>query len=141
MKLLQIQVYSIAKTIDMKQLLKIYIYHQNTYLDNYNYSIIIVDSHEQELPVVLASKTNQHGTQCFPETLAECPTDNCNSAGCYNGCNDGGCTRMGCNGDIRKDENQTCVLSNDNCKEGLKCVDQDDGCDNDYGRCVKSGEN
>ena len=100
-----------------------------------------LDSHEQELPVVLASKTNQHGTQCFPETLAECPTDNCNSAGCYNGCNDGGCTRMGCNGDIRKNENQTCVLSNDNCKEGLKCVDQDDGCDNDYGRCVKSGEN
>ena len=139
MKLVQLQVYSIAKKIEMKQLFKIDVYHQNTYLKNYNCSIFIVAAHEQELPVVLPSITNQNGTQCLNGTTVECPSDNCNTAACYNGCIYGGCTRIGCNGDTRKDENQTCVLSDNNCKDGLKCVDQDDGCDNDYGRCVKSG--
>ena len=137
MKLVQLQVYSNAKTIEMKQL--IYVYYQKTYLSNYNCSIIIIDAHEQELLVTLPSITNQNGTQCSHGTSAECPSDNCNTAACYNGCIYGGCTRIGCYGDIRKDENQTCVLSDGNCQEGLKCVDQDDGCDNDYGRCVKSG--
>ena len=89
MKLLQIQVYSIAKAIGTKQFLYIIKIHIP------GITTVALSSYEQELPVVLASKNNQHGTQCFPETLAECPTDNCNSAGCYNGCNDGGCTRMG----------------------------------------------
>ena len=59
-----------------------------------------------------------------------------------NGCV-GGCTLMGCwhkeSGGMKKKENEICSLSRDICGDGLKCVEQDDGCDNGAGRCEKSG--
>ena len=39
-----------------------------------------------------------------------------------------------------KGENDLCALKQNNCKDGLKCVDQEDGCDNGVGRCEKSGK-
>jgi len=47
-------------------------------------------------------------------------------------------TRIGCFGNKEKGENELCGLKKNNCKDGLKCVDREDGCDNDVGRCVKS---
>ena len=69
----------------------------------------------------------------------ECPGDTCNIGGCRNGCYGLGCTEMMCD-EYNKDENKICVLKLNNCKDGLKCVDQDDGCDNGVGRCVKTGK-
>ena len=46
---------------------------------------------------------------------------------------------MGCPSNKKK-ENQLCVLSMNNCEEGLQCVKQDDGCNNEIGRCVKSSK-
>ena len=73
------------------------------------------------------------------EGVADCPGDTCNIGGCKNGCYMFGCTRIGCN-DTTKGENKSCRLEFGNCDKGLKCMKQDDGCDNDYGRCVKSGK-
>ena len=39
-----------------------------------------------------------------------------------------------------QNENKLCDLKSNNCKDGLKCVEQDDGCDNGIGRCVKTGK-
>ena len=85
---------------------------------------------------VNATQKSKMGTQCS-ESNAECPWDTCNAGVCQNGCASG-CTLMACDDD-NKDENQLCDLRQSNCKEGLKCVDQEDGCDNDIGKCVKSG--
>ena len=45
---------------------------------------------------------------------------------------------MGCD-EHNQNENKLCDLKSNNCKDGLKCVEQDDGCDNGIGRCVKIG--
>ena len=79
------------------------------------------------------------GTQCSSERSVECPLDTCNFGGCHNGCAGMGCTLLGCD-NINKNENQLCVLSINNCIDGLRCVDQDDGCDNGIGRCAKTGK-
>ena len=34
-----------------------------------------------------------------------------------------------------KGKNNLCSLSLNNCASGLACVDDDDGCDNDVGKC------
>lgn len=80
-----------------------------------------------------------NGTQCHNETSTEWPGDTCNIGGCRNGCYGLACTEMMCD-ERNKDKNQICVLKLNNCKDGLKCVDQDDGCDNGVGRCVKTGK-
>ena len=83
---------------------------------------------------------NLNETQCSDQSWTECPSDTCNHGGCRNGCASKACTKMGCR-DYDKKENQLCVVYFNNCKDGLKCVDQDDGCNNDIGRCVKLGKN
>ena len=85
------------------------------------------------------TEKSEIGKQCVPGKITECPRDTCNSGFCLKGCASGGCTYMGCN-DFTKGENQLCLLKNGNCDKGLKCTKQDDGCDNDIGRCVKSGK-
>ena len=87
---------------------------------------------------MIEPKTN--GTQCSDDKRTECPRDTCNIAHCFNGCNTGACTWAGCPGRHDKDENRVCDLKRNNCKTGLKCIKQDDGCDNDVGRCVKAGK-
>ena len=77
-----------------------------------------------------------NGTQCV-DGLDECPWDRCNKGKCIKGCNSGACTRKGCPNGHTKKENQLCVMSRNNCQEGLQCVKQDDGCNNEFGRCVK----
>lgn len=79
-----------------------------------------------------------NGKQCSGKR-SECPWDTCNSSGCNKGCASRGCTKAGC---MKKDahtkkENQLCVLKRGNCKKGFKCMNQDDGCNNGIGRCVK----
>ena len=78
----------------------------------------------------------KNGKQCSGKR-SECPWDNCNSTRCYKGCASRGCTKMFCNKDPRKKENQLCLLKSDNCEKGFKCLNQDDGCNNGVGRCVK----
>jgi len=80
-----------------------------------------------------------NGTQCSEAT--RCPRDTCNQGFCKNGCASEFCaTWAGCPGQLRKKhENQLCIIRTNNCKSGLKCVDQEDGCDNGIGRCIKSG--
>ena len=39
----------------------------------------------------------------------------------------------------KKTENRLCIIEINNCHDGLECVDQDDGCNNGVGRCVKKG--
>ena len=96
-----------------------------------------------------ATQKSKMGTQCTGSTYdghpydepwktLDCPYDTCNNGGCLNGCASYGCTLMRCF-DNNKDENQLCILRQPNCKDGLKCVDQEDGCDNGIGKCVKSG--
>ena len=80
-----------------------------------------------------------NGTQCHDGMSKECPGDTCNFGSCDDGCYSLGCTEMACD-EHNKDENQICVLKLNNCKDGLKCVDQDDGCDNGVGRCIKTGK-
>ena len=78
-------------------------------------------------------------TQCSDGT-AKSPWDGCN----YAVCNDNDCvvgiSYKGCVGDKGKEENELCDLTRDNCNDGLECVDQNDGCDNDVGRCKKLGK-
>ena len=80
-----------------------------------------------------------NGTQCTYDRLLECPSDTCNRGMCHNGCVGMGCTEMRCDYQ-NKNENQLCELSLNNCVDGLRCVDQNDGCDNGIGRCVKTGK-
>ena len=84
------------------------------------------------------TKVSEIGKQCSGER-PECPWDTCNIGACLNGCSAPGCTKAGCN-DETKGENQLCHLGTGNCDKGLKCMKQDDGCDNQIGRCVKSGK-
>ena len=78
-------------------------------------------------------------TQCVNGRAAS-PWNNCNGAICdFNDCVLGH-TKFGCFGNDEKGENELCGLKKNNCKDGLKCVDQEDGCDNGVGRCVKSGK-
>ena len=86
---------------------------------------------------VNATQKSNVGRQCSGDKMIECPYDKCNAGLCQNGCATG-CTWKGCD-DYNKDENQLCDLKQSNCKDGLKCVDQEDGCDNGIGKCVKSG--
>ena len=86
---------------------------------------------------VNTTQKSKMGTQCTGRHVV-CPRDTCNGGFCHNGCASLGCTEMACL-DYKKDENQLCSLKQSNCKEGLKCVDQEDGCDNGIGKCVKSG--
>lgn len=86
---------------------------------------------------VNATQKPKMGTQCT-ESHEECPHDTCNYGYCQNGCASSACTKIACD-DYNKDENQLCSLKKSNCKDGLKCVDQEDGCDNGIGKCVKSG--
>ena len=83
--------------------------------------------------------SNRIGKQCSGER-SECPWDTCNTGPCLNGCSTNICTKMGCD-ERNKNENQLCVLSQHNCKRGLICADQNDGCDNGIGRCIKIGKN
>jgi len=87
-----------------------------------------------------------NGTQCSKGELTWCPSDTCNLGFCKNGCASESCaTWKGCPGKFiefavqEKYENQLCIIRTNNCKSGLKCVDQEDGCDNGIGRCIKSG--
>ena len=76
----------------------------------------------------------------MPGKRSECPGDICNTGPCSNaGCHTGICTKAGCHVG-KKGENQLCNIERSNCDEGLKCMKQDDGCNNGIGRCVKSGE-
>ena len=76
----------------------------------------------------------------MPGKSSECPLDICNTGFCSNdGCNSGICTRMGCH-IMTKGEKKLCYIDTNNCDEGLKCMKQDDGCNNGIGRCDKSGE-
>ena len=86
------------------------------------------------------TKAPEIGKQCSEETSpAECPRDNCNNGYCERGCASGACTWKDCD-DIKKAENRLCYVTTNNCQKGLKCMKQDDGCDNGIGRCVKSGK-
>ena len=85
------------------------------------------------------TKKPEIGKQCVSGERPECPWDTCNIGTCVNGCSSPGCTKAGCNDDT-KGENQLCLLEFGNCDKGLKCMKQDDGCDNQIGRCVKSGK-
>ena len=79
------------------------------------------------------------GKQCVPGKRTECPNDICNKGFCSKGCATGACTKVRCH--VRtKRENDLCYIEKNNCDEGLKCMKQDDGCNNGIGRCVKSGE-
>ena len=84
------------------------------------------------------TKKSEIGRQCSGKS-SECPFDTCNGSGCKRGCTTGGCTYVGCK-DKTKGENQLCDVKSGNCDKGLKCMKQDDGCDNGFGRCVKSGK-
>jgi len=78
------------------------------------------------------------GKQCVPGKRTECPNDICNKGFCSKGCATGACTKVRCH--VRtKRENDLCYIERNNCDEGLKCMKQDDGCNNGIGRCVKSG--
>ena len=95
---------------------------------------IIVTKQKNHFDIVL------NGTQCSG-SVSECPRDICNTGGCDKGCATAGCSWMGCPNGHTKKENQLCVLSRNNCEDGLKCVDQDNGrCNNDFGKCVKPGK-
>ena len=88
-----------------------------------------------------------NGTQCSEDEFTWCPEDTCNQGFCENGCAFESCaTWKGCPGEFtefavqEKQENQLCIIRKNNCISGLKCVDQEDGCDNGIGRCIKSGK-
>ena len=83
--------------------------------------------------------SNVNGTQCGEHKIGDCPDDTCNAGVCDHGCVVG-CTKMACFGDQRKHENQLCYVSSNNCRDGLKCIAQNDGCNYGLGRCVKSGK-
>jgi len=72
----------------------------------------------------------------FNQCKDQNPWDICNKCGCVNGCYERGCTQEGCPSGP-KFENKICNLQIDNCGDGLKCKDINDGCKNDVGRCVK----
>ena len=94
------------------------------------------------------NETKISSLQCIPGEEAVCPM-NCARAscfkGCISGCYDG--LYMDCD-DVGKEEYQLCNLDKDNCKEGLKCVNQDwDECDSywynmhyNVGRCIRRGK-
>ena len=84
------------------------------------------------------TKLSEIGKQCSGKRL-ECPWDTCNRGTCFRGCASTICTKKGCD-DVTKGENQLCHLKRNNCDKGLKCMKQDDGCDNGIGRCIKSGK-
>ena len=85
------------------------------------------------------TKLSEFGKQCAPGKITDCPADTCNLGGCNKGCAVGACTRKRC--DVHtKGENQLCYIDTNNCDKGLKCMKQDDGCNNGIGRCVNSGE-
>ena len=76
----------------------------------------------------------------MPGKRSECPGDICNTGPCSNaGCHTGVCTKAGCHIN-KKGENKLCFIDSNNCDDGLKCMKQDDGCNNGIGRCVKSGK-
>ena len=89
---------------------------------------------------VNASQKPKMGMQCTEFPQIKCPHDTCNYGYCENGCASSVCTKMPCDKDDNKDENQLCSLKRSNCKDGLICVDDEDGCDNGIGRCLKSGQ-
>ena len=81
-------------------------------------------------------------TQCIPGKEAECPKHNCGRAACSaNGCildcylPEVEMDCFGCDDD-EKEEHQLCDIERNNCKNGLNCMKQDDGCDNVVGRCI-----
>ena len=101
------------------------ILYLNIHSFNINYSTFAID--------VNATQKSKMGTQCSGSRI-ECPWDTCNAGGCQNGCASSICTMKACDDD-NKDENQLCDLKQSNCKGGLICVDQLDGCDNGIGKC------
>jgi len=107
-----------------------------TTLERITAGYLLVEIDDEEGKETNPTKEPEIGRQCSG-TESECPFDTCNGSGCKKGCATGGCTYVGCN-DTTKGENQLCVVKSDNCDKGLKCMKQDDGCDNGYGRCVKS---
>ena len=75
----------------------------------------------------------------MPGKRSECPGDICNTGPCsIAGCHSRICTKIGCH--TKKGENKLCYIDTNNCEEGLKCMKQNDGCNNGIGRCVKSGK-
>ena len=78
------------------------------------------------------------GTQCKIDGRIDCPHDTCNYGKCVDGCAQTYCTKMACpvqNGGV-KQEDELCSLWRNNCDKGLKCIEEDDGCEgNDVGRC------
>ena len=84
--------------------------------------------------------SNLNGLQCSNRSVTS-PWDNCNAAMCdSNNCVSGTTLLPTCPEGDMKEESELCGLRQNNCKDGLKCVDQEDGCDNDVGICVKSGK-
>ena len=82
------------------------------------------------------TKKPKIGKQCSGK-YSECPWDNCNSSRCHKGCASSGCTKAWCDADPTKKENQLCLLKDGDCEKGLRCVKQNDGCNNGIGRCSK----
>ena len=78
------------------------------------------------------------GSQCSGDR-SECPWDSCNGAGCTSGCVSRACTEMACLDNLKKEEKQLCSVKNNNCKDGLECIETDDLCKNGVGRCRKAG--
>ena len=115
----------------------------NINIDNSHFIFTFIFAYIITLSITIGAKKGPksnfgiHGPQCFP--ILDCPYDTCNRGGCSNGCWDHTCTKIGCD-ESNKNENQLCDLKSNNCKNGLKCIEQDDGCDNGIGRCVKTGK-
>ena len=92
------------------------------------------------------NETRISSLQCIPGEEAACPM-NCARASCFKGCISGCYRALDCD-DVDKEEYQLCNLDKDNCKDGLKCVNQDwDECDRywynmhyNVGRCIRRGK-